>query len=105
MGKGKQTVRVDVFGDLLYEIANAGGGVQAGAISQWRAFCLLDVIRADAAGCKSVWEEADDAEDEAADAPFSFVLSSLLGERAASMIAASHKGSDDVLFSFYCLQY
>ncbi|WP_241374634.1 hypothetical protein, partial [Escherichia coli] len=45
MGKGKQTVRVDVFGDLLYEIANAGGGVQAGAISQWRAFCLLDVIR------------------------------------------------------------
>lgn len=54
----------------------------------------LTLSGADAAGCKSDW----DAEDEAADAPFSFVLSSLLGERAASMIAASHKGSDDVLF-------
>ncbi|MEI2325441.1 hypothetical protein, partial [Pseudomonas aeruginosa] len=48
-----------------------------------------------------VWgaeDEAADAVDEAADAPFSFVLSSLLGEHAVSIIAASHKRSDEVLF-------
>ena len=58
----------------------------------------LTLLELDAIGFKSDWEEADDAEDEAADAPTSFVLSSLLGEHAVSMIAVSHKRSDDVSF-------
>ncbi len=61
----------------------------------------LTLSGADAASCKSVWgaeDEAADAGDEAADAPVSFVLSSLLGEHAVSIIAASHKRSDEVLF-------
>ena len=58
----------------------------------------LTLSGADAAGSKSDWEEADDAEDGAADAPVSFVLSSLLGEHAVSMIAVINKKSDDVLF-------
>ena len=48
----------------------------------------------DAAGSKSDWGEGD----EAADAPTSLVLSSLLGEHAVSMIAATNKKSDDVSF-------
>ena len=54
----------------------------------------LTLSGADAAGCKSDWG----VEDEAADTPISFVLSSLLGEHAVSMIAATNKKSDGVLF-------
>ena len=58
----------------------------------------LTLSGSDTAGSKSDREEADDAEDEAADAPVSFVLSYLLGEHAVSMIAATNKKSDGVLF-------
>ena len=58
----------------------------------------LTLSGVDAVGCKSVWEGADDAEDEAADAPTSLVLSFLLGEHAVSMIAVINKKSDDVSF-------
>ncbi len=59
--------------------------------------CLM-LLELDTIGFKSDWKEADDAEDEAADAPTSFVLSSLFGEHAVSMIAVTNKRSDDVSF-------
>ncbi len=58
-----------------------------GVLSAYLTFSGLDV-----AGSKSDWGEGD----EAADAPTSLVLSSLLGAHADSMIALSNKRSDDV---------